>query len=411
MALPGINIEFTNGNLGQVVEVPDGVFGLVASATAVTDTFALGTPYQIRGMQDVAALGITPSVDNYRLYKTLKEFYQEAGEGTELWLIGFARTTKPSEWFTPDGTGKAPAETLLDAANGKLKMLFTSFYPSAAYEVTLENGLDADVWDTLLAAQTLADNYTSSKYAPFYTLVEGYAFDGNKVTLDDVLEMSYNRCQVLIGDTEKRTGSPASFGAAVGLLAGRKAKSQVQVNPGKVMDGSVNTQSIFILDIPAEQYDVTALHDKGFVTFRTHVGKSGYYFTDDHLACEISDDYHYGTHRRVIDKAYRLAYQALLDFLLDDNTVNTDGTISAIYAKTIENRVESLIYNQMTANNELSFNPNDAKDRGVICKIDLTHNVTSTSTLKLAKLQVKAKGYNRWIDVPLGFVPVTSNTE
>lgn len=410
MALPGINIEFTNGNLGQVVDVPDGVFGLVASAVAVVDTFELSRPYQIRGMQDVAALGIIPSVDNHRLYKTLKEFYLEAGEGTELWLIGFARTTKPSEWFTPDGTGKAPVETLLDAANGKLTMLFTSFSPTGAYEVELENGLDGDVWATFLAAQTLAENYTANKYAPYYTLVEGYAFDGNKTTLTNVLELPYNRCQILLGDTEKRTGNPASFGVAVGLLAGRKAKSQVQVNPGKVMDGPVKAQKIFILDTPVEQYDVTALHDKGFVTFRTHVGKSGYYFTDDHLACEISDDYHYATHRRVIDKAYRLAYQALLDFLLDDNTVNSDGTISAIYAKTIENRVESLIYNQMTANDELSFNSDDAKDRGVICKIDLTHNVTSTSTLKLAKLQVRAKGHNRWIDVPLGFMPVTSNT-
>ena len=408
--LPGINIEFQNGNLGQVIDTPDGVFGLVASAAAVSDTFALTTPYQIRGMQDVAALGIIPSTDNYRLYKTLKEFYDEAGEGTELWLMGMARTSKPSDWFTPV-SGRAPVETLLDAANGKLTMLFTSFFPSSAYEVTVEDGLDKDVWATLTAAQALAVSYTASKYAPFYTLIEGYAFNGTKTALDDLLDKSFNRCQVLLGDTEKRTGTPVSNGAAVGLLAGRKAKSQVQVNPGKVIDGPVNAQNIYMLDAAIEQYDVTALHDKGYVTFRTHVGKSGYFFTDDHLACEISDDYHYGTHRRVIDKAYRLAYQALLDFLLDDNTVNPNGTISAIYAKTIENRVESLIYNQMTANNELSFNPNDAKDRGVICKIDLTHNVTSTSKLKLAKLQVRTKGYNRWIDVPLGFVPVTSNTE
>lgn len=407
MALPGINIEFTNGNLGQVVDVPDGVFGLVASAAAVTDTFALGTPYQIRGMQDVAALGITASVDNYRLYKTLKEFYQEAGEGTELWIMGLARTTKPSEWFTPV-SGKAPVETLLDAANGKLKMLFTSFFPSAAYEVVVEDGLDKDVWATLLAAQTLAVNYTNNKYAPFYTLIEGYAFDGNKVTLEDLLEKSYNRCQILIGDTEMRTGTPASLGAAVGLLAGRKAKSQVQVNPGKVMDGPIAALELFILDTPAEQYDVTALHDKGYVTFRTHVGKSGYYITDDHLACEISDDYHYGTHRRVIDKAYRLAYQALLDFLLDDNVLSQNGTIDSVYVKTIENRVESLIYTQMTANGELSSDPNNSRDRGVVCKIDLTHNVASTSRLKVSQLQVKPKGHNRWIDVPLGFVTITN---
>lgn len=407
--LPGINIEFTNGNLGQVIESPDGVFGLLASATAVSSTFELGTPYQIKGMQDVADLGILPTLDNYRLHKTLREFYQEAGEGTELWLMGFANTQKPSDWFTPDGSGKAPAEALLDAANGKLRMLFTSFAPAVAYTVTLENGLDEDVWATLIAAQALAENYTEARYAPFSTLVEAYGFDGNKVTLDDALELSYDRCQILIGDTEKRSATPSSLGAAVGLLAGRKAKSQVQVNPGKVMDGPVKALEMYILNQPVEQYDVEALHDKGYVSFRTHVGKSGYYFTDDHLACPISDDYHYGTNRRVIDKAYRLAYQALLDFLLDDNTVNQNGTIDALYAKTIENRVESLIYTQMTANGELSYNPTDAKDKGVVCKIDLTHNVTSTSTLRVAKLQVRAKGYNRWIDVPLGFVPVTAN--
>ena len=77
--LPGINIEFQNGQLGQVVDLPDGVSGLLASAVAVGTTFLLNTPYQIRSMVDVAALGIIPDVHNYKLYKTLKEFYAEAG--------------------------------------------------------------------------------------------------------------------------------------------------------------------------------------------------------------------------------------------------------------------------------------------------------------------------------------------
>jgi hypothetical protein len=410
MALPGININYQNGQLGQFIDVPDGVFGLLASAAAVASTFALNTPYQVRGMADVAALGITPSVDNYRLYKTLSEFFAEAGEGTELWLMGFARSTKVSDWFTADaGTSKAPAHKLLDAANGKLSMLFTSFFPDGDYEVTLEDGIDADVWSAMQKAQTLADDYTASKYAPFYVLFEGYAYDGNKVTLKDLTELSYNRCQVLLGDTEMRTGTPASNGAAVGILAGRKAKSQVHVNPGKVMDGPLANIKAYILDVPAEQSDITALHDKGYVSFRTHTGKAGYYFTDDRMACQPDDDYHYGTNRRVIDKAYRQTYIALVDFLLDDNTVNNDGTISGIYAKTVEGRVIQTLYNTMTANNELSFNPNDPNDRGVICKVDLNHNVTSTSQLKIAQLQVKPKGYNRSISVPLGYVPVTTN--
>ena len=408
--LPGINIEFQNGQLGQVVDLPDGVGGLLASAVAVGTTFLLDTPYQIKSMIDVAALGIIPDVNNYVLYKTLKEFYAEAGEGTELWLMGFAKTTKVSEWFTLDvATGKAPAEKLLDAANGKLRFLFTSFSPTPAYVLTLADGIDADVMIATNLAQQLADNYTANKYAPIFTIIEGYAFNGNKVLLGDLSAVNFNRVMIVLGDTESRTGTTASKGAAVGIVAGRFAKISVHVNIGKVRDGALSNMQAFIMDTPVEQYDIEALHDKGYVSFRQHTGKSGYFFTDDPLACEIADDYHYAARRRVIDKAYRLAYIATLDFLLDDNDVLNDGSISPIYAATVENEVESLIYKQMTVNGELSFDPNDPKDRGVICKVDLTHNVTSTSKLKIAKLQVKTKGTNRWIDVPLGFVPVTSN--
>lgn len=407
--LPGIEINFENGALGQIVSLPDGVAGLLASAVAVSTTFLLNTPYQVKSMTDVAALGITPTVDNYKLYKTLKEFYAEAGEGTELWIMGFAKTTKVSDWFALDaGTGKAPAEKLLDSANGKLKFLFTAFSPTAAYVVTLEDGIDEDVMIAGNLAQQLAENYTASKYAPFFTIIEGYAFSGDKVVLGDLTEGNFNRVMVVLGDTEKRTGATTSKGAAVGIVAGRFAKISVHVNIGKVRDGAISSLVAFIVDTAVELYDVEALHDKGYVTMRQHTGKSGYFFTDDHLACEIADDYHYASRRRVIDKAYRLAYTSLLEFLLDDSTVNNNGTISPIYAKTVENQVESLIYNQMTANGELSFDPTDAKDRGVICTVDLTHNVTSTSTLKIASLRVKTKGTNRWINVPLGFVPVTS---
>lgn len=405
MARPGISINFQNGQLGQIQDLPDGVFGLMASAVAVGATFALGTAYQVKSMVDVDALGITPSVDNYVLYKTLKEFFAEAGEGTELWLMGFAKDTKVSDWFTPTA-GVTPAEALLNAAGGTISMLFTAFSPDGDYVLTLEEGIDEDVWVAMPLAQTLAENYTANKYAPFYVLFEGYGFDGNKVTLKDMLTLDYNRCQVMLGDTETRTGTTASKGAAVGVYAGRLAKIQVHVKPAKVADGPTTATKAYMLDAAIELYDVEAIHDKSYVTFGTHAKKSGYYFIDDPMACGVEDDYHYGVRRRVIDKAYRLAYDALLDFLQDDNTVNTDGTISPIYAKTVENAVEAAIYAQMTVNNELSFDASNAKDRGVICLVDLTHNVTSTSKLKLSKLQVKTKGYNSFIDVPLGFVPV-----
>ncbi|RWX00916.1 DUF2586 family protein [Flavobacterium cerinum] len=409
MSLPRVDIQFQNGQSGQLLDTPDGVFGFLASAVTVSTTFLLNTAYQVRGMVDVAALGIVPSTDNYVLYKALKEFYAEAGDGTELWIMGLARTTKVSDWFTPDvTTGTTPAETLLNKVNGKLTMLWTAFSPSGSYTPTIVDAIDGDLWLAMAKAQTLAENYTDQKYAPFYTLFEGYAYTGIKADLKDLLASDYNRCQVIIGDTEKRTGTPVSKGAAIGVLAGRKAKSQVQVNPAKVRDGALSNINAFVLDIPAEEYDITAIHDKGYVTFRTHTTKSGYYFTDDPLACPIADDYHYGTGRRVIDKAYRLAFGVLVEYILDDNTINPDGTISPIYAKGIEDNVISTIFQQMTTAGELSYDPNDPKSKGVICKVDLTNNVRSTSTLKLAQLQVLPKGYNRYIDVPLGFVPITT---
>lgn len=410
MGFPKIDIRFQNGQLGQVLPFPDGLCGFVASAVAVAGKFQLNTAYQVKSMVDVAALGIIPDVNNYKLYKTLLEFYEQAGEGTEIWLMGFAKTTKVSDWYTLDvDTGKAPVHKLLDAANGQIRCIVNAFSPDGDYELEIEDALDIDVWTAISKANILTVAYAESKYAPAIVLFEGYGFTGVKEDLPDTAEMNFGRCQVLIGDSEKRTGPTASKGAAIGALAGKYASIQVHVNIGKVRDGALSLQEAYILDTPAELYDCEALHDKGFVTFRMHTTKAGYFFSDDPMLCPVADDYHYGTRRRTIDKAYRLGYQALLDFLLDDNTVNSNGTIDPFYAKTVENAVESLIFSQMTANGELSFDSTNPKDRGVICQVDLTHNVTSTSKLKLAKFQVKTKGTNRFIDVPLGFVPVTSN--
>ena len=401
--LPGIKIMFDNGNLGSVVSTADGVFGLLASSVAVADKFELNTPYAVKGMADVANLGILPDVDNYNLYKNLKEFYDEAGEGTELWLMGFPKTDKVSDWFTADaGTGKAPAEKLLDAANGKLSLLFTSFAPDAAYTPTITDGMDADVMLAKQKAQLLAENYTNKNFAPFIVLLEVYAFSGNHIELPTLLEGSDNRVGLFIGDTKTTTANPASVGSANHIMAGRLAKYQVHENAGKVKNGALATLTAFINDTAVELYDVEALHDKGYITFRTHVRKSGYYISDDPLATAESDDYHYITRRRVIDKAYRLAHNIASNEILADFDLNNDGTISPFFAKTVEGNVEREIATQMTAKGELSANPSDKDDLGVKAIFDLTKNVATTNRIEL-KLRVRPKGYARWFDIYLGY--------
>lgn len=407
--LPGIKIKFDNGNLGSVVSTADGVFGLLASSVPVADKFDLNTPYVIKSMVDVANLGILPDVDNYNLYKTLKEFYEEAGEGTELWLMGFPKTDKVSDWFTADATtGKAPAEKLLDAANGKLTLLFTSFAPDATYTPTITDGMDADVMLAKQKAQLLAENYTNKNYAPFMAILEVYAFSGNHIELPNLLEGSDNRVGLFIGDTKTTTASPETFGSANHILAARLAKYQVQENAGKVKNGALATLTAFVKDTAVELYDVESLHDKGYITFRTHVRKSGYYISDDPLATALSDDYHYITRRRVIDKAYRLAHNIASNEILADFDLNNDGTISPFFAKTVEGNIEREIATQMTANGELSANKNDKDDLGVKAIFDLTKNVATTNRIEL-KLRVRPKGYARWFDIGLGYDVTLNN--
>ena len=394
---PKISIAFNNGVIGAVTPLDTGCFGIVASAVAVVGGFQLNTAYQVKSMEDVANLKLTDSIDNHRLYKALSEFYDEAGSGSEVWIYGIAKTAKVSEWFTPVA-GIAPVENLLNSANGKIRGLFTVNASSVVPVVTA--GMDADVLLAAAKAQTLFEDYIGRKYAPFFTILEGYAFSGNKVDLPDLAESTFNSVGVLIGDTETLSGVTTSKGSAMGVIAGRLAAFPAKVNAGKVNNGALKAPKLFINDLPVENYDCEALYDKGYITFTTHQSRAGYFVMDDPLACAIDDDYHYLSRRRTINEAFRFSYDALLDFLLDDVPTNSDGTLIATYAKTIESAVERKISNSM--GNDLSRDTNDINDTGVKCFVDPTQNVVTSSRLEVV-VKIRPFGYNRWIDVALGF--------
>lgn len=400
--LPNIDIQFDNGNLGGFAPSPDGLMCLVANIPQTGHNMQQLTPYLVTRMSDVAALGIVPSVAMYTVHKALEEFYTEAGEGTPLWFFPIWQTM--SEVFQPDNTGQYPIEKVLKAANGNIRGLLLHYNRSVytPIDIEIEDGLCSDVWLALSAASSYAASYTSNEKNPFFVVIDGYAFNGNHTQLKDLTEMQHNRCAILLGDTEPRTGTVENLGTCIGLIGGRIAKNPVHVNIGKVLDGPVSSPTMYIVDTDPGVYNVAALHDKGFITFRKWVGKAGYYFTDDKLACEVSDDYHHLTNRRVIDKAYRIAYNTLLDTMLAEIPVNSNGTIQTPYAKTIENKVQSAIFNQMTAQGELSADATNPNDIGVRFIVDLTNNVVASSNVK-GVLGVRPFGYNRYFDVLLGF--------
>lgn len=377
-----------NGQLGTVGESPDGLFALVCGAAAVTKKLELGKAYTLHSFDELAALGVTAE-NNPRLYKHVQDFYTEAEEGTKLVIYPVDKAKTFAELCDKD-TGVI--KELIMAENGALRGIFLAGDGREATVTT--NGLDNDLFTALPKAQQLAEWATVSLYAPLFIILEGRGYKGGVVK--DLHKEAYNRVGVLIGDTVK-----ASEGAAVGLMAGRLATLPVQRNIARVKNGALKPIAMFLGEKPVEENAsaVSDLYDAGYITPRKYVGKTGYFFTDDRLACEQTDDYAHITARRTIDKAYRIAYTALLDLMMDELAVNDDGTLRHGIIMAWQQMMENAVNRAMTAAGELS-----ADENGAGCKayIDPKQDVLSTSKIELV-LKVRPFGYARYVDVKLGF--------
>jgi hypothetical protein len=402
--LPGIKINFENGALGSVAPSADGVTGLVATGTTVAtaDGLQLATPYVLRTLDDLSAMGVTAADNdaNAFLYRHVKEFYDEAGEGAELWLMCFPNTLTPSALVNQT---QEYSKKLILAAQGKLRAIGVAFNPASSYEPSITNGLDSDVPTAMLNAQALAEWATASLYAPLFILLEAREFTGDVTALTDLGTYQYNRAGLLLGDTVAN-----SRGAAIGLLLGRIARIPVQRHIGRTRDAALHTLLAFVKDKQAELADVTTINDKGYITFRTFTGQSGYFFSDDNLATKVSDDYRSIARRRTIDKAYRIAYQTLMEFLNDEIPITNAGELVPAMAKSWESEVETAIVNQMTVEGNLGVDPTAPSDKGVQCYIDYAQKVASTNRVEIS-LKVKPYGYAKYIDVKLGFITINTN--
>ena len=392
MALPKIKISYLNGLLGAVSDTEDGLLGIVSGATAVTDGFTLETPYLLTRFDDLTALGVTAS-NNAALYKVVEDFYKEAEEGTKVVVFGVnPATTK--EALCNKNTGKV--KDLINSQNGKLKGVVVCNNGGSGTQTA---GLANELYAAVPVAQELAEWATNTLYAPIFVLFDGQGYDASK-TLTDMTAGDTNRVAIMLGDTVVNSTT-----SAVGLLAGRIAAIGVQRNVGRVKDGALVPSAMFIGAKKIEEAStvITDAYDKGYIIPRKYVGRAGYFFADDQMACDQTDDYAHIAYRRTIDKAYRIAYDTLLDYMLDEIEVNKDGTMQIAVIKSWQSAVEGAINRQMTANGELS----GGDEGGCECFIDPTQNVLSSSKVKIT-LKVRPYGYARFIEVDLGFLVTNS---
>src|SRR3954462_2823491 len=114
-----VNITLANGQLGATLQTNDGIAGKVL--TGVTEgIYTAGTPILITSMADVATAGITATGNAFAI-KQLKEFYDQAGTGAQLFLMLVPATMTVAQMA--DNTNPNGAKKLLDYAAGKIKVL------------------------------------------------------------------------------------------------------------------------------------------------------------------------------------------------------------------------------------------------------------------------------------------------
>ena len=403
--LPKVRITFGNGNLGITEPMDDGCAALLATGET-TSGFTLGKAYRLTSLAGLEALGIRkpdtsdPS-DNDNIYKTVAEFYAEAPAGSPLWLMGVSGAADPDSEtdfkavLATDTPGR-PALKLLDAAAGQIRLLMLK--PKYVTDGTDEgSGFNDSLRPLVEAAQHLCDYYTEEKYAPLIALVDAQDWTGDLADIEDE-KFQAGRVALVAGDTA------ATGGAALGLVAGRLAAIPVQRCLARVRDNKIAADSLYINGTEANNSMAADLLGLRIIAPRTYVGLPGYYWSDDTLACDDNPASDYGTiaRRRVIDKAYRIAYKQCVEYIGEEIPVTSDGKIPGPICKGIEAAVVGAIARQMTAEGNLATDPSDPNDLGVQCTVDPDSPVVASSRLDI-KIAVRPYGYAKYIDIDLGF--------
>ncbi len=364
MSFPKVDIQLQNGQLGAVEDLGGGKGGLLVLVDDVTDHAA-------------------GEVVDYGSYDELPEELQ-AIAGMERYF-DLAEGVTVAVMVAPSTTSIADAVSKTSTTPYLKKMLETD---TDIRLVGVIGVLAANDLETACSAAHVLANVRAGEYAPVVVFLP-YAY-AEADTVLDLSESSYNRVGVCVSQE----------GEEIGLLIGRLASTPVQRNIGRVKDGSmpiddpvIDATSDPVLYVSTGLTTIKSLHDKGYITMRTHIGRTGVYFTDDPLACLATDDYHSIALRRVIDKAIVITYDTYLDELLNEVEFTSDGKIKPAMVKYLQSIIETAITNQMLSDGEIS---------AVECYIDSDQAILTTGKIEIV-LKIVPVGYLKTIVVKLGF--------
>lgn len=397
MSLPNVTITVENGALGTINFTDDGISGMILSGDAAPAGLALNTAKKIFSVEEAEAVGITAAYDTtnaVHAHRNISEFYQAGGNGLPLWIMVVANTETMEDICDKASVNKL-AKTLLDAAQGEIRLLGITRMPDGDYEPTYVNGLDDDAYAALVKLDALLADY-EAVYSPAVGIVEGRDFQGDAADLIDLREASLNRVACVIASGENAIKAEVhDKSASVGLLLGRLASDPVQRKASRKKTGALPITQAYLSDgTKVDEFAALAdVHDAGYIAMRKFVRRTGFYFTGDPTATLITDDYAFISRRRVINKAIMIAYDTYVEELEDEILIDDEGKIHPGTIKEWQGKIDNQVNSQMTAEGEIS---------AFSSFIDPDQNVISTNQVNVV-LRITPVGYSTNIEVSLGF--------
>jgi hypothetical protein len=389
----GVNISFSNGELGAVLATDDGVFGMVLTGFS-EGSYVSGVPVLVTGMADVAILGIT-AVGNAFGFRQLQDFYRVAPVGTKLYLLLVSDALLVSNMADKDNVNGGAK--LVDFAAGKIKVLGMMQNNLLVDYTTDGTGINPECLTASDNMEVMVNHYRGLAM-PFRGIIGGTGYDGTASELPDMTDgTSNNTCAILVGDIQ--SGQDACLGLLMGILAGLPVQRKVS----RVKNGSlpgVTAAYLGTSTVEASGGAAGVIADRGYITFKKYPRASGYFFSGDPMVTATTDDYKYLARGRVIDKAFALAYAYGLQLVDDEVPVVpkkvNDVVVSAPepkWAANQEAQFRKVIVNAMVGKGECE---------AVDCTIDRDQNIAAADTLNVV-LKIRPNGYSSFIDIALGF--------
>lgn len=386
-----VNITLTNGALGSTLQTNDGVAGMVITGITVPGGLEVNTPALLTGRSSLATLGITSSNNGF-VYNQVQDFYNEAGDSAELYLMMTDDEQKVKDMC--DATNENGVSKLLNYAKGRIKLLGVMSNDAAVAFATGDvvdttHGINEDVYTAVAKLQQTISAYRS-KHQPLRGIIAGTSCTGDVGALTDVTTGSTNNSvSILVGDTNE------SQCACIGLLLGRLSVIPVMRKVSRVRTGPINTAEAWIgsLRVDTALGSAAAVASRGYITWCAYPNVTGFFFSGDDTCSSRTDDYHFLCRGRVIDKAHIIAYTTFVQEVDDEVPVNNDGTLDAGFCKWLSQQIVNQVNNSMTINKEIS---------SVSCFIDPAQNILSTNRLNVI-LRIVPVGYATDIEISLGF--------